>query len=177
MWNKIKNYLIILLIMLTTASIYFNYRSYSKETKLGYIDIQGVFNEFNMKKDMQKKLVMGTSGIKARLDSMRLGLQAEKARLDAMKNPPKEDVGIFYQKREEYYMGSKNFENMKDSLTKQYDKQILGQLNQYVQEYGKANGYTYIFGSDQNGSIMYAGQGEDLTAEVIKYLNSKYAGN
>jgi outer membrane protein len=57
-----------------------------------------------------------------------------------------------------------------------YNKAILDQVNKYVLEYGKANHYDYIFGVTEDGNILFAKEGEDITAQVLIFLNAKYEG-
>jgi len=40
------------------------------------------------------------------------------------------------------------------------------------------NWYTYIFGATGDGGLMYAKEGLDITAEITKFVNTKYkSGN
>jgi len=53
-----------------------------------------------------------------------------------------------------------------DSLVKKVKKEI--------KEYGKANGYTYILGGGDGGSVLYGEEANDLTDAILKILNDKY---
>ena len=45
----------------------------------------------------------------------------------------------------------------------------------FVKEYAKTNGYSYIFGtSDASRSVMYGEESNDVTEEVLTALNSSY---
>lgn len=51
-------------------------------------------------------------------------------------------------------------------------------MKKYVASYGKKKGYDYIYGTgDASVSIMYAKDGYDITAEVLKELNESYKGS
>jgi len=51
-------------------------------------------------------------------------------------------------------------------------------MKKYVASYGKKKGYDYIYGTgDASVSIMYAKDGYDITAEVLKELNDSYKGS
>jgi outer membrane protein len=60
--------------------------------------------------------------------------------------------------------------------TKKYDEEIITQLNQYVQDYGKEMGYAYIYGNNGEGSLMYADDARVITREMIEYVNNRYKG-
>ena len=52
----------------------------------------------------------------------------------------------------------------------------MEKVKDFVAEYGKENGYTYIFGSNESANIMYAKDGLDITDEIVKKLNESYSG-
>ena len=51
---------------------------------------------------------------------------------------------------------------------------VINDINGYVTEYGKKHHYKIIFGASGSGNIMYAGDGADLTEEVLIGLNEEY---
>lgn len=53
----------------------------------------------------------------------------------------------------------------------------VSKMKKYIADYGKKHGYDYIYGSgDATTSILYAKDGYDITAEVLKELNKEYKG-
>lgn len=61
-------------------------------------------------------------------------------------------------------------------LTGKYDEQILNQLNQYVKDYAKEEGYDIIYSADGSGAIMAASDDMDITDKIVAYLNERYKG-
>ena len=59
-----------------------------------------------------------------------------------------------------------NSQTQMDSLVKKVKKEIRA--------YGKANGYTYILGGGEGGSVIYGDDANDVTNEILKILNDKY---
>ncbi len=53
---------------------------------------------------------------------------------------------------------------------------VVEKVKDFVADYGKENGYTYIFGSNESANIMYAKEGLDITDEVLEELNATYGG-
>jgi len=51
---------------------------------------------------------------------------------------------------------------------------IWKRLNPYIAEYGKEKGYAYIYGANGTGNVLYADEGEDITDELIEYVNKRY---
>lgn len=54
---------------------------------------------------------------------------------------------------------------------------VINQVNSFITQYGKDKGYDYILGVTDNGNILFAKEGDDITEEVLAYLNDKYKGN
>jgi outer membrane protein len=50
---------------------------------------------------------------------------------------------------------------------------LVTEVKDFVTKYGKANGYTYIFGSNESANIMYAEEGRDITDAVLEELNAE----
>jgi outer membrane protein len=54
---------------------------------------------------------------------------------------------------------------------------IVEKMRSYVKEYGKKNGYDYIYGTGDAASVLYAKEGFDITDKLVKELNDKYKGS
>lgn len=53
-------------------------------------------------------------------------------------------------------------------------KNILDQINKFVEQYAKDNKYDFILGTTDDGSILYAIDKKDLTETVLLKLNEQY---
>ena len=51
-------------------------------------------------------------------------------------------------------------------------KDILKEIETVIQDFGKTQGYSFIF---NDRVLVYKGESGDLTAQVIKTLNDSYA--
>ncbi len=170
--NRLNIVLIVLILVLSAFFIY----DYLNRPKTAYVIIGEVFNEFSMKKDLEKKYTATKNVRQKVLDSIAIDLRILTKKIDIEKGKNEESVNNYNLKREEFYQKQKNFQQDNEALTKQYDQEILTQLNQYVKDYGKENHYQYIFGNDNNGSLMYAEETKNLTKQITEYINQKYKG-
>lgn len=50
---------------------------------------------------------------------------------------------------------------------------VMNNINDYLKEYGKKEGYTYILGTS-GGNIVYAKEAQNITEEVLNGLNVEY---
>lgn len=48
-------------------------------------------------------------------------------------------------------------------------------IRDLIKSYGKEKGYDYIYGTGESPSVLYAREGYDITAEITKLVNEKYA--
>lgn len=53
-------------------------------------------------------------------------------------------------------------------------KAVLAEINAYLKQYGKEQGYTFILGATDSGNIVYAAPGTDISEAVLKGLNAQY---
>jgi outer membrane protein len=145
------------------------------KNKIGYINIQLVFNEFSYKKELEKELSSLTNTRKFILDSLETNLKilVKKINLDKTNK----DLIAEYQAMKDIFLEKKSrFGEEEELMVKQYDEKIISQLNSYVKEYGKKEKFDIIYGATNTGNIMYADSALDLTKKVTKYINEKFKG-
>jgi outer membrane protein len=51
---------------------------------------------------------------------------------------------------------------------------VMKQINSYVEEYSKKQGYDIVLGAEGTGSILYGTDSYDITSEVLNALNRDY---
>lgn len=167
----------ILSVISILLSVFLGYSLFKSKQKTGYVVIQEVFEKFELKKEMAKKYTAVRDARKKILDSLQIDLSVLSKRLSAQTTKPSEqDVDLFERKKMELNKYMQEFDQDNIQMTKEFDDKIISQLNQYVSDFGKANGYDMIFGNTANGSIMYGTEKNNLTVEVIEYINNKYKG-
>ncbi len=144
--------------------------------KTGYVDVMEVFEAFEMKKELQKKLEKDLTTKQATLDSLMFQLQSMNNDLGAKESPSNDEVQQFQVLQNHYMQQKQLFDGYSQELTAKYDAQILEQLSQYIKDYGLDNGYDYVFGATGDGNILYGAEPADITEEVIAYINKSYQG-
>lgn len=143
--------------------------------RTGYIQIQRVFNEFAYKKEMEQKLKKVEEIRQKELDSLELSLKILLKEVELNHKDPAK-TATFQAHRDEFLRKKGKYADDYEKAVAQYDEIIIKQMNHYIKEYGEKNAYTYIFGTDGNGTLMYADSTSDLTQEVVAYINQKYKG-
>jgi outer membrane protein len=51
---------------------------------------------------------------------------------------------------------------------------IIKKVYDFFDEYGKKNGYRYIYGKNNTGALMYGDAKSDITDAVLKELDAAY---
>ena len=51
---------------------------------------------------------------------------------------------------------------------------MINTVKRFIKDYGKKNGYDYIYGTGEAVSILYGQDKYDLTSEIVKELNTNY---
>jgi len=131
------------------------------EKKKGFVLNQQIFEKFNGKKAMEERLNTFRAAAKADLDSISTQINA---------NPKNEKLQQLYAQR------LKQVQLKEEELSQTYTADIWKRINGYIDAYGKEKNYEYIFGAMGNGGIMYADEAQNITDEVIEYINKKYEG-
>lgn len=149
--------------------------SVKENDKTAYFLSAELYNEFDYKKELENELLNTQNEAKRVLDSLQMDLEMH---LDYLNGIEPNDLDIErFEKKQTYYLGLQNqLEIGYGQKSEDFYNKIWDRINGYIKEYGDQKGYTYIFGANGDGSIMYAKEDNDITAELIDVINKKYAG-
>lgn len=142
------------------------------QKKMAYFDYNKVYNDCELKKELEKDLEKVVSARKSELDSMQLELSLMSNRVQAG-SASQDELNQFEDMKGRYltYQGRYEEENIR--LKEQYFAQIRSKINEMSQEYAEDNGYDYLFSAVGDGSLMYGRETEEITDEVLEYVNKK----
>jgi outer membrane protein len=171
--KKVFPYIMVALVSIS-LSVIVSYTLLKKERKTGFIQLGKVYSEFELSKNLNAQFKSTATNRKNYLDS--LEFQVKNIYQQASNTNDKQLIETFEQAQRHYQYQKEQIENTVSKLEEQYNDQIWTQINEYVKEYGKEKGYDYIFGAEGSGTIMYSTEAEDLTEEMIQFLNNKYQG-
>jgi outer membrane protein len=171
--NKPLLIVIVLFILMTGVNIFLLLNK--KTGKQAFINTQEVFKNFSYKKELEQKLKTIQTTRQNIMDSLQMELKVLAKQLQ-LKKGTTEELAVFQAKKESFFQKKNQFEQDNEKIVKEFDAQILKQLNQYVTDYGQQHGYKYIFGTDGSGNLMYADETESITNDVIAYINERYKG-
>lgn len=151
--------------------------SCQEQAKIGYVDNGTLINDFQEKKDLEAKFKIKQEAFTKKFDSIDQAFQIEvqKFQADAQRMSQTKAQQKYQelgqkkqiqdqQKQMEAQQFQQSFQTEMDSL--------IVKVKDFVKDYGKKNGYTYILGtSDVSASVMYGSDENDLTQTILDALN------
>jgi outer membrane protein len=141
--------------------------------KIGYVDLARVFDEYQKTKEFDKTLE--TKGASKQGDREKMVAEVKRLRDEAelLNAKAKDDKQAAI---DEKIKQLQDFDRTtRDALRKERDamvRDILKEIETVIQDYGKAQGYSFIF---NDRVLVFKNESADLTAQVIKTLNDSYA--
>ncbi|WP_430614685.1 OmpH family outer membrane protein [Flavobacterium sp. JP2137] len=151
------------------------------EQKTAYIDTQKLMKEYEETKDIEAKYKIKSDEMGKELegDISRFQADAQNFQREAQAKGMAwaQQKGAELQRREQDLSAKQ--QGMLQALQLESGKEmdsLVKKIKTYVKDYGKKNGYAYIYGTEDASTILYAKEEFDLTDKVIKDLNSKYKG-
>lgn len=151
--------------------------SCQQQVKTAYVDNLQLYNEFELKKELESDYQQLHAANEASLDSIKRELQALAQYLDGQEQKDPEKVIRFNSVRQEFIDSREAIELTEQQITENYTDQVWLHLNEYVKAFAEEKGYDYVLGGSGQGNVMYAKDGLNVTAELIAYVNRKYQGD
>lgn len=154
--------------------------SCEKPNKIGYIDNSKVINDYLEKKDIEAKFQLKDNGFRRRADSIGKAFQTEVQNTQqvAQKSSPQKQQELMGGLQQKQQQLQQQMQIEQQQLTQEFQAEIdsvIVKVKDFVREYGKSNGYTYILGtSDGTSNVLYGSAENDLTKIILDSLNAAY---
>jgi outer membrane protein len=167
-----KNIVIVIIAVLTFASC-------QQSQKIGFVDNAKLINEYQEKIDVQDKLQAKIKIYEQRRDSVRQAFQIEineaelKSRKMSQENLQKLSQEL--QQKDQMMTQRDQFEQQQLAQESQaQNDSLIKKVKNFVKDYGTKNGYNFILGSNEAGSVMYGNEDSELTQTILDALNTAY---
>lgn len=169
--------------LIYVAMALFVLASCEKPNKIGFVDNGTIINDYDEKKEVEARFQEKEDAFRKRADSISLAFQTEaqktqtEAQSIARSNRQKaEQLMTGLQQKQQQLQQQMQIEQQQ--ITKEFQDEIdsvISNVKDYVKDYGKTNGYTYILGtSDAAATVMYGSDANDLTKTILDALNTEY---
>jgi len=162
-------------LVVVTLALSVSFASAQERMKIGYIDVQRVIAESQSGKRAKERFQVQVKKAEADVQKERQDLERLKSDLDKkgplLKEEERRSMEADLQKRSVILQRTMN-DYQQDLRQKESEimSDILKEVEQIVNEVGKAEKFTLIF---ERSQIIYSDQGIDITSKVIETYNSR----
>lgn len=150
-----------------------------QQDKIGFVDNGKLLEGYKEKIDVEAKYKSKADKLTKKRDSISqafdIELKAFQNKAQSMsQKKAQEEYGLMQQRAQ--FMGQ---QLQQEELQLQTEGQteldsVVSKMKKEIKAYGKTNGYTYILGGGDSGSVLYGSDAKDLTKEILKLLNDNY---
>lgn len=167
-----KKIILGLVVLVTLASC-------QEQQKFGFIDNGKVLEDYQMKIDIEKKFEAMNADFSKRRDSIaqvyQMEMQSVQMRLAKM-SPQKqqEESQAFSQKWQPVQQQMQMQQQQMEQMFNVEMDSVISKMNTFVEGYGKTNGYDFILGKNQAGSVLYGKDVNNITEVVTTEINKEY---
>jgi len=149
--------------------------AFAADTKLGTVDMQKVLMLSDAGKEAKEQLALRAAKYEAEknlkeedLKKLKGELEKQSVLLSESARGAKEKD--YQQKLKEYQRFLKDAQDDLQAKNDEYTNKIVDEIVKVVQEYGKKNGFTFIY--VKNESMLFMDDKIDLTDELLKQFNA-----
>ncbi|WP_350289528.1 OmpH family outer membrane protein [uncultured Croceitalea sp.] len=150
-----------------------------QQNKIGYVDNLKLMDGYQEKIEIEAKFKTKAEALTKKRDSIsqafQIEVQAFQSKAQKMSQAKaQEEYGLIQQRGQ--FMGQQlqQEEQAMQAAGQVEMDSVVSKVKREIKAYGKANGYTYILGGGDGGSVLYGTDSQDLTDEVLKILNDSY---
>lgn len=168
-------------LLLLAAFCGWTYYKTTQQPKVAYVRSGELVYGYKGMKEAEEKYQQFAQQMQANADTLQFDFQRavttyrnEAAKLSEKERADREQkLGIQEQTLHRYV------EAMKERTSGEEERMttgVLNQINAFVEQYGKENGYTIILGTTTSGNVLYGDPAMDISKEVLAALNADYHG-
>lgn len=145
--------------------------------KTGFVDNGDLINEYQEKKDIETSVKEKFDAFGKKRDSVAQIFQLEVQQFQTLSKAQQVAQEPMLKQKQQFLLQQLQQEEQSINNAGQVEiDSLISKVRSFVKDYGKKNGYTYIFGANDAGSVMYGKDQEDITKTVLEALNTAYAG-
>jgi len=151
-----------------------------QQEKTAFVNNEKLIEEYQERKDIEDKYKVKVEALTKKKDSLgkilqseAIALQTKGARLS--KEKQQELYAPYMQKSQMLQQQMQQEEQLMAQQSQAEIDVLLKKIDNAITAFGEANGYTYIFGKNKVGSVLYGVEKNDITKTVLDDLNKSYS--
>jgi outer membrane protein len=170
--------LFVLILILLFGSFSFSFYLFHIRPRIAFVRSAELIYEYNGMRDARNEYKSQSDAWQANIDTLRMQYQRclteYQSSYKTLTNTEREEKQSLVKKLED---NLKNYTAVIQKQAQEKEKTItdgvLNQINSYVEQYAKKQGYDIVIGG-ANGSLIYGDKAFDITDEVLQVLNKQY---
>ncbi len=150
-----------------------------QQNKIGYVDTVELMEQSKEKIDIEAKYQLKSTSLNKKRDSIsqafQLEAQALQAKTSSMTQKKAQEEYELLQQRGQFI--GQQLQQEEQQLQQQGQAEmdsLVNKVKQQISTYGKENGFTYILGGGEGGTVLYGQESQDLTEIILKIVNDNY---
>jgi len=149
--------------------------AFAADLKLGYIDMQRALNTSEAGKEAKEQLAARVKKYQEEInvkqeEIKKLKDELEKQGMLLSESSRASKEKDYQQRLKEFQRFTKDAQEELQGKDEEFTRKILEGMEKIIQEFGRKNGYTFIF--VKNEGMLFADDKADVTEEVLKLLNA-----
>jgi outer membrane protein len=149
------------------------------QDKIAYVDNVKLMNEYQEKMDMEASYKTKADSLNKKRDSISQAFQMEAQAFQgkAEKLSQAEAQQQYQSLQQRGQMIGQQLQQQEQQLQMASQTEmdsIISKVKKQIKEYGKKNGYTFILGGGEGGSVLYGEEARNITPDILKLLNENY---
>jgi len=149
--------------------------AFAADLKLGYIDMQRALNASDAGKEAKEQLAARVKKYQEEINTKQEDIKKLKDELEKQGMLLSESARAskekdYQQRLKEFQRFTKDAQDELQGKDEEFTRKILEGMEKIIQEFGRKNGYTFIF--VKNEGMLFADEKADVTEEVLKQLNA-----
>ncbi|MFX0556064.1 OmpH family outer membrane protein [Maribacter sp. CXY002] len=150
-----------------------------QQEKIGFVDNVKLMNDYQEKIDIEAKFKVKADALTKKRDSISQAFQIEaqafQVKAQTMsQQKAQEEYGQFQQKGQLIGQQLQQEDQQLQMAGQTEMDSVIRKVKKEIETYGKANGYSFILGGGEGGSVLYGKETNNITDQIVKLLNEKY---
>tara|TARA_B110001454_G_C12672927_1_gene414538 strand:- start:60 stop:575 length:516 start_codon:yes stop_codon:yes gene_type:complete len=150
-----------------------------QQEKSAFVNNEKLIEEYQERKDIEDKYKVKVEALTKKKDSIGKALQSEGIALqskgDKLSDAKKQELYAPYMQKSQFLQQQIQQEEQLMAQESQAEIDgLLKKIDDAIANYGATNGYTYVFGKNKVGSVLYGAEKNDITSNILEELNKSY---
>ncbi len=149
-----------------------------------FVDIDTLISKYDMYNDLRAELQQKAQDKEAQFNTKLKAFQKEAADFQdkvqkglVTRSQAEEMQQALQQKQQNIYQLQDQLRSEMADEQQVMNNKMLNSVMEYLKEYNKDKGYSYVVSHSFGGPVLFADSGLNITADVLKGLNEKYASS